>query len=275
MLGGQRIPSVRCGPAIGSATDEAAPRQTLDRRPLGRRYTDRVLKDQARIDQPFVLRNTRFSEVISEEDRGVFLRVCPERSYPAGSIVFRAGDPAHELHVIARGQVKVLVPTAEGDERILAICGPDDFVGETFVAEGAHYQSEAVALTEVVTCPISRQQFLQMALNAPGFVLGFTQILNEHLFACRVQLASGYDAIIVRVAKAMLDQVARFGKPEADGWATWDTKLKHEDMAAMVSATRVSVSMAIGELRERGLVIGSRGSYRIHVPALKAMVEDD
>lgn len=177
------------------------------------------------------------------------------------------------MHIIARGQVKVLVPTAEGDERILAICGPDDFVGETFVAEGARYQAEAVALTDVMTCPISREQFLQMALNAPGFVLGFTQILNEHLFACRVQLANGYDAVIVRVAKAMLDQVGRFGEPKADGWSTWSTKLKHDDLASMVSATRVSVSMAIGELRERGLVIGSRGSYRVRVPALTALVE--
>lgn len=225
------------------------------------------------VDRPFVLRNTRFSQVVNQEDLAVFMRVCPERPYAKGSTLFRAGDPALDMHVIARGQVKVLVPTPEGEERILAICGPDDFIGEAFVGAGATYRAEAVALTDVVTCPVSRDQYLQLSLKAPGFVLGFTEILADHLFDCRQQLASGYDAVIVRVAKVLLDQAGRFGQRGEDGWYELETNLKHEDIASMVSATRVSVSMGVAELREQGLVVGSRGVYRIHVPALTAMVE--
>lgn len=225
------------------------------------------------VDRPFVLRSTRFSEVMADEDLAVFMRVCPERPVPRGSSVFRAGDPASEMHVIAKGQVKVVVPTPEGDERILAICGPDDFVGEAFIGEGARYRADAIALTDAVTCPISRQQFLRMALEAPRFVLGFTEILADHLFECRQQLANGFDAVIVRVAKVLLDQAGRFGAPEDEAWVALETNLKHEDLGAMVSATRVAVSMAIGELRAAGLVLGSRGRYRIHVPALSAMAE--
>jgi len=224
-------------------------------------------------DRPFVVRNTRFSEVIERQDMEVFMRVCPERPYGRGDAVFREGDPAREMHVIARGRVKVVVATPEGEERILAICGPDDFIGDAFVAEGAAYRAEAVALTDVVTCPISRDQFLQMSLKAPGFVLGLCEILSGHLFDCRAQLASGYDPVMVRVAKVLLDLAERFGEPEADGWVTVASNLKHEEIASMVSATRVSVTMAIGELREQGLVEGSRGDYRLHVPALASMAQ--
>lgn len=201
------------------------------------------------------------------------MNVCPERTYQRGEVLFRSGDPATELHVIAEGQVKMLVPTLDGEERILAICGPDDFIGEALVGENALYRAEAVALTNVVSCPVSRRQFLQLSLKAPGFMLGFTKILADHLFSCRQQLASGYDTVMVRLSKVLLDQATRFGSQEEDGWVTLRTNLKHDEMAAMVSATRVSVSMAISGLRESGLVIGSRGNYRIHMPALADMVE--
>lgn len=234
----------------------------------------RTLYDRATMsDRPFVVRNTRFSEVIARHDMDVFMRVCPERPYGRGDAVFRAGDPASEMHVIARGRVKVAVATPDGEERILAICGPDDFVGDAFVAQGAAYRAEAVALTDVVTCPISREQFLQMALQAPGFVLGVCEILSGHLFDCRAQLASGYDPVLVRVAKVLVDLAERFGEPGDDDWVTVASSPKHEEIASMVSATRVSVTMAMGELRQRGLLEGSRGTYRMYVPALADVAE--
>lgn len=224
-------------------------------------------------DRAFLVRNTRFSEVIAPQDRDVFMRVCPERPYGRGEAVFRAGDPALAMHVIARGRVKVTVATPEGDERILAICGPDDFIGDAFVGEGAAYRAEAVALTEVVTCPVTREQFLQMSLKAPGFVLGVCEILSEHLFDCRAQLASGYDPVVVRVAKVLVGLAQRFGEPDDDGWVTVAANLKQDEIASMVSATRVSVTMAMGVLRERGLVEGSRGTYRMHLPSLAMLTE--
>ncbi|MEJ2665691.1 MAG: Crp/Fnr family transcriptional regulator [Deinococcales bacterium] len=224
-------------------------------------------------ESPFVVRNTRFSEVIARQDMDVFMRVCPERPYDRGEAVFRAGDPALEMHVIAKGRVKVTVVTPDGEERILAICGPDDFIGDAFVVQGAAYRAEAVALTDVVTCPISRDQFLQMALKAPGFVLGVCEILSGHLFDCRAQLASGYDPVMVRVAKVLLGLAERFGEPDDEGWVTLASNLKHEEIASMVSATRVSVTMAVGELRERGLLEGSRGTYRLHAPALASLAD--
>jgi len=91
--------------------------------------------------------------------------------------LFRAGDPVREMHVIAKGRVKVTVAVPEGEER------------------------------------------------------------------------------------------------DEEGWVTVASSLKHEAIASMVSATRVSVTMAISELRERGPVEGKRGTYRFHMQALTSMTE--
>ena len=46
------------------------------------------------------------------------------------------------------------------------------------------------------------------------------------------------------------------------------TELKHEELASMITATRVSVSMAFAELRDAGVLEGTRGEYRFNASAM-------
>ncbi len=223
--------------------------------------------------KPWYVKNTDFTQRVSEGDMEVFRRVCPDKRYAKGDLIFHAGDAATDLHVIAQGQVKLVTPTASGSERILAICGPNDFIGEAFLSDNAHYRVDAVALTEAVTCPVSRDQFKQMALTAPTFALTFCEILASHLFHCREQLSSSYAPVKVRVIKTLLEQAERFGEEQGGGWVKLSTELKHEELASMITATRVSVSMAIAELRDEGLLEGTRGEYRLNAEALSEQAE--
>ena len=79
---------------------------------------------------------TGLVERVPPDDMRTFMQVCPERPYTRGGYVFHAGDPASHLHVVAKGRVKLVAPTADGRERILAVCGPGDFFGEAFVDDG-------------------------------------------------------------------------------------------------------------------------------------------
>ena len=223
--------------------------------------------------KPWYVKDTDFTERVSEEDMTVFQRVCPDKIYRKGDLIFHAGDPATDLHVIASGQIKLVTPTASGSERILAICGANDFIGEAFLAENALYRVDAVALTDATTCPVSRAQFMQMSLQAPSFVLTFAEILASHLFHCREQLSSSYAPVKVRVIKTLLEQADRFGETQDDGWVRLSTELKHEELASMITATRVSVSMAIAELRDDGVLEGTRGEYRLNAQAMLDQAE--
>ena len=223
--------------------------------------------------KPWYVKDTHFTQRVSDEDMNVFMRVCPDKRFSRGETIFYAGDPATDLHVLAQGQVKLVTPTVSGSERILAILGPNDFFGEAFLSESANYRVDAVALTDAVTCPVSREQFTEMSLKAPTFTLTFAEILASHLFNCREQLSSSYAPVRSRVVKTLLEQAERFGTPETEGWVQLSTYLKHEDLASMITATRVSVSMAIAELRDEGLLEGTRGEYRMNALALSQQLE--
>lgn len=222
------------------------------------------------------MRDTGFRDLISEQDRMAFMEVCPERPYRRGETIVRAGDPAESLHVVARGQVKLVTHTADGEERILAVCGPDDFFGEAFLWQANDYRVDAVALTEVATCPMSREQLMQLGLRAPTFVVGFLKIMATQVMACRSQIAWANRPIRVRVAQVLADQVRRFGREDGpDGWFVLETPLKHDEIASLTNATRVSVTTAFGELRKQGVLLGTRGSYRAFLPALAEVGEGD
>ncbi len=152
--------------------------------------------------KPWFVRDAELSERLDLCDRQVFMRVCPEKRYARGEAIFRVGDPATSLHVIAEGQVKLVTAAPGGHERILAICGPNDFIGEAFLQEAQVYRVDAVALTSAITCPMSREQFLELALRAPTFTLSFAEILANHLFRSREQLSSTYDPIKQRLVRA-------------------------------------------------------------------------
>lgn len=229
-----------------------------------------------RPEQPWFLKNSGFMERVQPEDRDVFHQVCTQHHYRRNESIFRIGDPATDLHLIARGRVKLVRPTADGHERILAVCGPDDFVGEAFLRDADSYRVEAVAMShEVMTCPISREQFRRLAMEAPGFALTFAEVLASHLFHCREQMSASYDPVRIRVAKIFVEQAERFGKRVGeDGWHLLETELKHDELASLASASRVAVTMAIAKLREDGALRGSRGRYELHVPVLTALADE-
>ncbi|MBA2668321.1 MAG: Crp/Fnr family transcriptional regulator [Trueperaceae bacterium] len=227
-------------------------------------------------EQAWFAKGTRFKEVMAGEAMEEFRRVCPDKIYERGAYLFHQGERATQLHVIASGQVKLVVPTAAGHERVISVVGPEDMIGEAFVLDEPRYRVDAIALTPVQTCPMNHAQFTRLALHSPEFVLRFATILATSLIGCREVLSHTFDPVKVRIAKVLLDQAERFG--ESDGGSgrvvSLTTGLRHDEIASMASATRVSASMAIAQLREIGLVEGSRGRYRIDIDGLAEYVEE-
>jgi CRP/FNR family transcriptional regulator, cyclic AMP receptor protein len=225
-------------------------------------------------EKAWFAKGTGFKTVMGGDTMREFMRVCPERPYERGDYLFHQGESATNLHVIASGQVKLVVPTATGHERVIAVVGPEDMIGEAFVLDEPVYRVDAVAITPARSCPMNQEQFRQLSLHAPDFPLRFSTILATSLIRCREALGHAFDPVKIRIAKVLLDQAQRFGEgDERRGVVALRTALRHDEIASLASATRVSASLAIAELREIGLLEGTRGHYRLDVEGLAAYVE--
>ncbi len=91
--------------------------------------------------------------------------------YPAGEVIFRAGQPGEGFYVLHRGQVKVTRPV-RGVERPLSTLVPGDYFGALSIVRARPHTATASALTEVEVLRLSREafeglieQFPQIKLN--------------------------------------------------------------------------------------------------------------
>jgi CRP-like cAMP-binding protein len=199
--------------------------------------------------------------------------LCNDRIYRRDDVIFYAGDPATDLHLVTRGQIKLVMQTPDGNERILAVLGEGDLVGAAILQHATPYQVDAVALTDTTTCPVGRERFLRLTAERPELLIGFARMLMGRLFHAWELLGGSYASVQTRLSRVLLEQAERFGVADEGGWVTLETALKHEDMAAMIASTRVSVSGAANELRALGALEGTRGRYRIHLPSLTTLAE--
>lgn len=106
-----------------------------------------------------------------------------------------------------------------------------------------------------------------------AFALAFAEVLADHLTHCRDLLGASFDRVKLRLVRALLEQARQFGALfDEAGWVSLYTDLTHEDLAALVTATRVAVSKGLAELRQEGMIKGGRGRYRLNVLALAALL---
>lgn len=98
------------------------------------------------------------------------------RSYKAGEVIFRAGDPGEELFVIRDGTVGIEVKGV-----IVEHLGSSDIFGEMALVEAKPRSATVIAETDCVVVPISEKQFLTMVEYAPSFSLAVIRTLAHRL----------------------------------------------------------------------------------------------
>jgi len=102
----------------------------------------------------------------------------PTRSFKAGDVIFREGDPATELFVIQQGQVAI-----QTNNRLLDTLGERTIFGEMALIDGKPRSASAVAATDVTLVPVSEKQFLFLVSQTPFFALKVMRVLAGRLRA--------------------------------------------------------------------------------------------
>ncbi|MEY4529976.1 MAG: hypothetical protein RLZZ156_697 [Deinococcota bacterium] len=220
--------------------------------------------------EAWVVQNTNWGPKLSIEEMKLMGSICPPRPYRKGEFIYRQGDPADTMFILLEGHVKVALP----NERVVAVCGPDDFFGESFLTNHLERLSNAVCLSpKVLACPISRDQFLSVAQNIPNVALAFATVLSERNRTLELELQRASLPAEARLAASLLLLTKRFGTPISEHLYELNLDLRQDELGALAGTTRVSATTALSVWREQGWIRGTRGSYKVHIKALEALLE--
>jgi CRP/FNR family cyclic AMP-dependent transcriptional regulator len=184
--------------------------------------------------------------------------------YPAGSFLFRQGEPAAFVLVLTAGEVAIVSPVRGGAEQVHTIMRAGQLVGELALLTDGRRTAGARATSPTTAWAIGRDHFWAFLDVTPGASSALLRQLAE-LLANREALIDDLLSLDVkgRLAKALLGLAERYGEPGATGGTRITLRLTHRDLAGMVGASRENVSRALGSFRRRGFVDYEAESLRL------------
>jgi CRP-like cAMP-binding protein len=194
-------------------------------------------------------------------------RTLRARRFRRGEVLFHEGDPGDALFVVASGAVKVVVPSEDGEEAILATLRRGDFLGELALLDGAPRSASAIALEATETLALPRDQFRALVASEPAIRDALLASVAAELRRLTTHVAELHFLDLTgRLASRLTRLAEEHGERQPNGEIRLDAPLTQTDLAAMIGATRQSVNKLLGEFEADGLLRMERDS--IVVPDL-------
>ena len=188
-------------------------------------------------------------------------------------VLFREGDEGHQLYVVTDGKVKMGRTSADGRENLLAVLGPGQMFGELSLFDPGPRQSTVTAVTDCVMQSLTHDELLKWLTGRPEVAQGLLAQLAHRLRRANDVVADlVFSDVPGRVAKALLDLAARFGRPADDGIHVHHD-LTQEELAQLVGASRETVNKALADFGSRGwLRLEPRSVVLLDVERLRGRV---
>ncbi len=187
-----------------------------------------------------------------------------------GDVLFHEGDRGDRLYVIAEGKIKLGRSSVDGRENLLAILGPGEMFGELSLFDPGPRTATATAIAETQILGLGHEQLREFLAGRPGVAATLLAALARRLRRTNESLADlVFTDVPGRVAKALLDLAARFGRQTEDGVMV-SHDLTQEELAQLVGASRETVNKALADFATRGwLKLEARAVLLTDVERLK------
>jgi signal transduction histidine kinase len=103
------------------------------------------------------------------------------RNFPAGQVIFSAGDPGDGFYVVETGRVQISAVVAGSDSRVLASIGAGDFFGEMAVIDDAPRSATATAEIDTHALFLGRDKLLQLLERKPRLALNIIREFSARM----------------------------------------------------------------------------------------------
>lgn len=187
-------------------------------------------------------------------DRERIARQLSVGAYAAGHIFYAPEDPAEQVFVLQRGRVRLYKLSPEGRALTLLVLEPPAIFGDMALADAARHDSFAEAMSDCTVGTLGRDALRAVLSANPALTLRLMAVLSRRLRAMERKLADiAFKSVPQRLAGVLLSLVD--DQPGAQSAGTPAVlRYTHQQLAEMIGSYRETVTKAIGEFREAGLI---------------------
>lgn len=194
--------------------------------------------------------------------------------FEANEAIYRAGEPARRMYVVATGAAKAIRPGAEGRKTLLDLCGPGDFLGAVPALGEEVYPDWAWALSPSCLLGVDAEEYTAIMEQFPAVAMATLKGVSRRLSEAQraVHLLAGAP-LEQRLAAIVLLLADKAGRPW-EGGTLLDVPLSREDLASMAGAATESISRLLSRWRRQGLVDSGRRWIAVRDRAALAALRD-
>jgi len=187
-------------------------------------------------------------------------------------IIFAQGDDADAVFYIKKGKVKVAVMSEQGKEAVVALLGPNEFVGEGCLIGQPKRLATASAMTDCEMMRVAKSEIQRVLHDEPTFSAMFV----AHILARNARVEADlvdqlFNSTEKRLARLLL-LLANFGKDGRPEPIL--AKISQETLAEMIGTTRSRVSHFMNKFRQLGF-IAYNGHLEVHNSLLGVLLADE
>ena len=184
---------------------------------------------------------------LNEQDFAQIHTPIDDLVFPVDAVLYTEGEHALGIFTLRQGMVKLVRSTADGRERIVRVLRPGDVIGLEALAT-AHYDSEAVAMSEASVCRIPLSVLHHLSAHSPRLHMRLMQKWQQALRDADDWLAElNFGTARQRVAGLAL-KMRDHEQPRLTSFFARD------DMGAMLDLKLETVSREISALVRDGLI---------------------
>jgi CRP-like cAMP-binding protein len=176
------------------------------------------------------------------------------RRFRRNEVIFHQGDPGNALHVVTDGAVKIVLPSPEGEEAIIATMRRGDFFGELALLDGAPHSATATAVEPTETLALPRAAFLELLEQDGGLRMALLTGLTAELRRLTGHVEELHFLDLAGRLAMRLVRLARADAPSSQTDVRLDWPYTQSDLASMIGGTRQSVNRLLSELVDDGLL---------------------
>ncbi|WP_367136673.1 Crp/Fnr family transcriptional regulator [Saccharothrix sp. HUAS TT1] len=201
----------------------------------------------------------RFWGLLTPAEHDVLTAAGVVRHYPNGSVVVHEGEVTRHVLVVRRGLLRVTATTANGSEKVLAVRGAGDIVGERSAVDGRPRSATVCALGDVQALVLSADSFAGLCQRYPRIAWSVLLVVvarQRDTDRQRVQISG---TATQRVAAVLIDMALQRGIADQGAMA-----LSQEDLAGIAGTSRESLVRVLRALREEGIISTGRRKIEIH-----------
>lgn len=165
-------------------------------------------------------------------------------------LIFHKGDLAEGMHVVVMGQVKLALPSAQGMEKVVHVCGPGSTFGEAVVFLDKPYPVNAQATAESLLLLISKRVLLEAMESSPMLCRKMMASLSSRLH----ELLGDMETCMLR---GSVQRVVCFLIQSATGdQDVFEVTLpaSKQTIASQLNLAPETFSRVLGQLSDAGLV---------------------